>query len=56
MDGAYPPAEHVGIIVLRLANQRKPHVMSVFRDLVPQLASESPNGRLWMVTERGIRI
>lgn len=53
---AYPPAEHMGLVVLRLANQRKPHVISVFHRLLPLLAQESPSRHLWMVTEHGVRI
>ena len=29
--GAYPPEDYSGIIVLRLANQAKPHVLSIGR-------------------------
>jgi predicted nuclease of predicted toxin-antitoxin system len=53
---AYPPDEYAGLVVLRLASQRKPHVMAVFAQVMPLLAAESPRGHLWIVSERGVRI
>jgi len=53
---AYPPSDHPGIIVLRLARQDKPHVLRVFSGLFALLASEPLEKHLWIVSETGIRI
>jgi predicted nuclease of predicted toxin-antitoxin system len=39
----YPPANHPGMIVLRVGNQSRPHILRVA-------------GRLWIVSEAGVRI
>jgi predicted nuclease of predicted toxin-antitoxin system len=53
----YPPADYVGIIVLRLTTQDKPHVLDVVRALAPHLADEvALRGRLWIVEETRIRV
>jgi predicted nuclease of predicted toxin-antitoxin system len=54
--GAYPPKEYSGIIVLRLANQAKPHVLSILARLLDSLGQTSPSGHLWIVDEYRIRI
>lgn len=51
----YPPDEHPGLIVLRLARQDKPHVVDVFRRTLKAVVHELL-GRLWIVEERRIRI
>ncbi|HIJ83833.1 MAG: uncharacterized protein HW380_211 [Magnetococcales bacterium] len=53
---AYPPSEGRGIVVLRLAWQDKVTVMEAMQHLLPILASESPDRRLWIVEEERIRI
>jgi predicted nuclease of predicted toxin-antitoxin system len=53
---AYPPEHYAGLVVLRLASQRKPHVIAVFAQVLPLLAAESPRRHLWIVTESGVRI
>ncbi len=53
---AYPPAEYPGLIVLRLARQDRPHVLSVFRRLGRLLHAGSLQGQLWIVEEGRIRI
>lgn len=53
---AYPPEDYAGLVVLRLASQRKPHVMAVFSQMMPLLTAESPRGHLWIVSEGGVRI
>jgi len=52
----YPPSEHCGIIVMRLAYQDKPYVLGVVPVIVRLLASESIEQRLWIVEESRVRI
>jgi len=52
----YPPDEHPGLIVLRLARQDKPHVLDVFRRTLKAVRQEPLEGRLWIVEEKRIRI
>ncbi len=53
----YPPADHPGIIVLRLTRQDKLHVLDIVTTLVPHLADEAAlRGRLWIVEETRIRV
>jgi len=54
--GAYPPEDYAGIIVLRLANQSKPHVLSILARLLDTLGQKSPSGHLWIVEEYRLRI
>lgn len=53
---AYPPAAHAGLIVLRVGNQSRRHVLSVMGRVVALLQREPIVGRLWIVTEAGVRI
>jgi predicted nuclease of predicted toxin-antitoxin system len=53
---AYPPEDYSGIIVLRLENQAKPHVLSILARLLDALRQKSPSGHLWIVDEHRIRI
>ena len=53
---AYPPKDHEGIIVLRVGNQSKPHVLGVFGRVLPLLEKERIQGRLWVVEENMVRI
>ncbi|MEM6648512.1 MAG: DUF5615 family PIN-like protein [Bacteroidota bacterium] len=50
------PAEHAGILVLRLKRQDKPHVLAVLRRVMPLFESEPLHGHLWIVDEDRIRI
>ena len=52
----YPPKLYPGLIVLRLRQQEKPRVLEVLRHLIPVLASERLEHRLWIVEEDRIRI
>jgi predicted nuclease of predicted toxin-antitoxin system len=52
----YPPEEHPGLIVLRLARQDKHHVVDVFRRTLKAVGHEPVEGRLWIVEEKRIRI
>lgn len=53
---AYPPAEHNGIIVLRLKQQDKLSILRVFLGVVQSLAERPVQQHLWIVDERQIRI
>jgi predicted nuclease of predicted toxin-antitoxin system len=51
----YPPRMYSGIVVLRLNDQARDHVLQVGRKLLGALPSEI-NGRLFIVEESRIRI
>ena len=53
---AYPPAQFPGLIVLRLREQDKPHVLEVIGHLIPLLSSEPLERLLWIVEETRLRI
>lgn len=53
---SYPPDEYVGIIVLRLLRQDKPHVLAVVKRLMPLMKTEPLTGHLWMVDEDKVRV
>ena len=53
---AYPPAGLFGVVVLRLTQQDKPHVLGVLRSLLPLLEIEALTGQLWIVDERRVRV
>jgi hypothetical protein len=55
-DAVQGRREWPGFIVLRLGSQARKHVMSVLRRLAPSLATQTMDGRLWVVTETEIRI
>lgn len=52
----YPPAEHRGIIVLRVVRQDKPFVLSLLQHVIPLFAAEQIDRRLWIVEETKVRI
>lgn len=52
----YPPEQYVGIIVLRLKKQDKPHVLEILGRLTKMLDTESLDQHLWIVEEKRIRI
>ena len=52
----YPPGDHAGIIVLRLARLDKPRVLSVIKRLLPVLEREPVAGKLWIVEEASVRV
>jgi predicted nuclease of predicted toxin-antitoxin system len=52
----YPPAEFPGLIVLRLRQHDKPHVLDVLLRLLQLLHQEPIAGHLWIVEENRIRI
>jgi predicted nuclease of predicted toxin-antitoxin system len=53
---AYPPAQYPGLIVLRLKQQDKPHVLGILSRLVRLFASEPLERHLWIVEEAQTRI
>lgn len=53
---AFPPEEYAGIVVLRVRNQSKPHVVSIFRALLPLFDTEPLKGHLWIVEENRVRV
>src|SRR5438552_162585 len=52
----YPPADHPGIIVLRLHDQGRPAVNRVLQRILPLFATEPLAGHLWIVDEARVRI
>ena len=52
----YVPAEFNGIVVLRLGNQSKEHLLGVAARLLPTLESQPLRGQLWIVEDSQIRI
>jgi predicted nuclease of predicted toxin-antitoxin system len=53
---AYPPAQCPGLIVLRLKQQDKPHVLETLSRVVRVFPDEPLERHLWIVEERRIRI
>lgn len=53
---AFPPAMHSGLIVLRASNQSRSHVVRVPQRALEMLQSQPLTGRLWVVTDAGVRI
>jgi len=53
---AYPPTEFPGLIVLRLRQQDKPHVLDVLAHLIQLLGQEPLDRHLWIVEENRVRI
>ena len=52
----YPPENYPGLIVLRLAQQDKPHVLKVIRGVLKLFLSETLEGKLWIVDEKKVRV
>jgi hypothetical protein len=52
----YPPAQHRGLIVLRLAHQDKPYVVGFMPIIVGLLEHEPIDGHLWIVEEGRVRV
>jgi predicted nuclease of predicted toxin-antitoxin system len=53
---AFPPAGTPGIIVLRVRNQSRQHVLNVLSHALEVLKREPLAGRLWIVSESSVRI
>jgi predicted nuclease of predicted toxin-antitoxin system len=52
----YPPGDYPGIIVLRLARQGRPQVLSVLSSLRALFDAATLTGKLWIVEESRVRI
>ena len=52
----YPPGDYPGLIVLRPASHAKLRILHLLAQLGEHISTESPEGRLWIVDEAGIRI
>jgi predicted nuclease of predicted toxin-antitoxin system len=52
----YPPSQFSGLIVLRLKQHDKFHVLTVFERIIEMLETELLHGRLWIVEENRLRI
>lgn len=53
---AYPPTDHAGIVVLRLAKLDRQRVLLALQRLLPILGQEPIAGKLWIVDETTVRI
>lgn len=53
---SYPPEDFSGIIVFRLEDQSKPRLLRVLESLVVQFEQEELAGKLWIVSDRSLRI
>ena len=53
---AYPPPEHAGIVVFRLDDQARDHVLGVGARFLRALSRTSLDGQLWIVEESRIRL
>ena len=53
---AYPPSLYPGIVVLRLSNQAREHLMNVGARLLEAMSGASLHGQLWIVEDSRIRI
>ncbi len=52
----YPPADYPGLIVLRLGNQSRTHILGVLPRVLDLLDHETVSGHLWIVEETQVRI
>jgi predicted nuclease of predicted toxin-antitoxin system len=52
----FPPAAYAGLIVLRVGDQSRPHILSVMARVIELLKSETLKGQLWIVSEADVRI
>jgi len=53
---AFPPEDSAGMVVLRVNDQSRRHILSVLARVVGLFDSEPVSGRLWIVSEAGVRI
>lgn len=52
----YPPSNYSGIVILRLKQQDKDHVINTFEATTLLFGHEPLEGNLWIVEEQHIRI
>ena len=53
---AYPPSDFHGIIVFRPRRQGRPRILKLLSELIPQFNKTILSGKLWIVSERSVRI
>lgn len=53
---AYPPSDYFGLIVLRVREQSRQHVLEIITRAIPLLTQVPLSGRLWILSESGARI
>ena len=53
---AYPPDQYPGLIVLRVRQQSKPHILAVIHHLMPMLSTEPLDAQLWILEDDRVRI
>ena len=52
----YPPGAYPGLVVFRLGNQARGHVLEVGTRLLEMLSGADLSGQLWIVEESRIRV
>ena len=52
----YPPRQHPGIVVIRLASQARDDILQIGASLIEALSNSSPQGQLWIVETSRLRI
>ena len=52
----YPPGDYPGFIVLRLERQDKHSILSLIREVIPQIEDNFDDGSLWGVERDQIRV
>lgn len=52
----YPPRLYPGLLVLRVKQQDKPFLLTLFPRILKQLQVDSIAGKLWIVDEQRIRV
>jgi predicted nuclease of predicted toxin-antitoxin system len=52
----FPPADYAGLIVLRVGDQSRRHVLNVVTRILDLLKSEPLAGRLWIGSDADVRI
>ena len=52
----YRPSAYSGIVVFRLNNQARDHILEIGARFLQRLSSTSLDGQLWIVEESRIRV
>ncbi len=53
---SYPPQTFPGLVLLRLRQQDKTHVLDIFPRLIQMFSTQPLAGKLWIVEEGRVRI
>lgn len=53
---AFPPAQHAGLVVLRLPEQSVPSIGRAITTLVELCGREPLAGKLWIIEPQGVRV